>query len=90
LYFGDFFLPFSFFLIQKCAVLLRIKEEKKVTSMLCKSPEEVAAERHKSKTPQPTLQHCTTTKGAKLIVDYHIADFFYENRIPLNVINSRS
>ena len=59
--------------------------------MLCKSPEEVVAERHKSKQSQPTLEQCTKkNKEAKVIVDDHVADFFYENRIPLNIINSRS
>jgi len=49
------------------------------------------AERHKSKTSQSTLEHCTKTgKEAKQIVDDHAADFFSENNIPLNVINSRS
>lgn len=67
------------------------KQSRSVSSMLCKSPEEVVAERHKTKTSQPTLEHCTKKdKEAKLIVDDHVADFFYENRIPLHVINSRS
>ncbi|KAG8047802.1 hypothetical protein GUJ93_ZPchr0008g13406 [Zizania palustris] len=35
------------------------KLSKSVSSMLCKSPEEVIAERHKSKTSQSTLEHCT-------------------------------
>jgi len=62
-----------------------------VSSMLCKSPEIVVVERHKSKQSQPTLEQCTKkNKEAKVIVDDHVADFFYENRIPLNVINSRS
>jgi hypothetical protein len=30
-----------------------------VSSMLCKTPEEVVAERHRSKTSQSTLEHCT-------------------------------
>ncbi|CAO2173441.1 unnamed protein product, partial [Urochloa humidicola] len=43
------------------------------------------------KTSQPTLEHCTKKgKEAKQIVDDHVADFFYENGISLNVINSRS
>jgi len=59
--------------------------------MLCKTPEEVVAERHRSKTSQPTLEHYTEKdKEAKQVVDDHVADFFYENAIPLNVINSRS
>ena len=42
-------------------------------------------------TSQPTLEHCTKkSKEAKEIVDDHVADFFYENAIAFNVINSRS
>jgi len=67
------------------------KHSRSVSSLLCKSPEEVVAERHKSKTSQSTLEHCTKKgKEAKQIVDDHAADFFSENNIPLNVINSRS
>jgi lambda repressor-like predicted transcriptional regulator len=48
-----------------------------VASMLNKSPEEVVAERHKSKQSQPTLEHLTKrSKEAKVIVDDHVADFF--------------
>jgi hypothetical protein len=55
------------------------------------APEDVVAERDKSKQSQATLEHYTKrSKEAKVIVDDHIADFFYENRLPLNVINSRS
>jgi hypothetical protein len=66
------------------------KYSKSVSALLCKSPEEVVAERHKSKMSQPTLEYSTKSKEAKEIVDDHVADFFYENGIPLNVINSRS
>ena len=66
------------------------KHSKSVSSLLCKSPEEVVAERHKSKMSQPTLEYSTKSKEAKQIVDDHVADFFYENGIPLNAINSRS
>ena len=67
------------------------KASKSVSAMLCKTPEEVVAERHRSKTSQPTLEHYTEKdKEAKQVVDDHVADFFYENAIPLNVINSRS
>ncbi|KAJ1284460.1 hypothetical protein BS78_03G205900 [Paspalum vaginatum] len=67
------------------------KYSKGVTSMLYKTPEEVVSDRYKSKTSQSTIEHCTK-KGteAKQIVDDHVADFFYENGIPFNVINSRS
>ena len=41
------------------------KPSKSIASMLYKTPEEVVAERHKSKTSQSTLEHCTK-KGKKL------------------------
>ncbi|XP_066323230.1 uncharacterized protein [Miscanthus floridulus] len=64
---------------------------KSVSAMLRRTPEEVVAERHKSKTSQPTIEQCTKKdKEAKQIIDDHVADFFYENGIPFNVINSRS
>jgi hypothetical protein len=67
------------------------KPTKSVSAMLCKSPEQVVAERHKNKTSQPTLEHYTKKgKEAKQVVDDHVADFLYENKIPLNVVNSRS
>jgi hypothetical protein len=67
------------------------KASKSVSAMLCKTPEEVVAERHKNKTSQATLEHCTK-KGtqAQQIVDDHVADFLCENKISLNVVNSRS
>ena len=52
------------------------KHSKSVSSLLCKSPEEVVAERHKSKMSQPTLEYSTKSKEAKQIVDDHVADFF--------------
>jgi hypothetical protein len=64
---------------------------KSVGSMLCKTPREFVAERHKGNTSQSTFEHCTKKgKEAKQVVDDHGADFVYENKIPLNVINSRS
>jgi hypothetical protein len=59
--------------------------------MLSKTPEEVVAGRHKGKASQSTLEHCTN-KGneTKQIVDDHVADFLYENKIPLYAVNSRS
>ena len=63
---------------------------KSLSAMLRRTPE-VVTERHKSKTSQPTIEQCTKKdKEAKQIVDDHVADFFYENGIPFNVINSRS
>jgi hypothetical protein len=64
------------------------KASKSGSVMLCKTPEEVVAERHKNKTSHTTLEHCIK-KGteAKQIVDDHVADFLYENKIPLNVVN---
>ncbi|XP_039840065.1 uncharacterized protein LOC120699998 [Panicum virgatum] len=67
------------------------KYSKSISSILCDTPEEVVAKRHKYGTSQPTLEHCTKkSKEAKEIVDEHVADFFYENAIAFNVINSRS
>jgi hypothetical protein len=67
------------------------KESKSVSSMLCKTPEEVVAERHKCRNSQSTLEHCTKKeKEAKQRVDDHIVDFLYENRVPLHVVKSRT
>lgn len=67
------------------------KYSKSVSSMLCKTPEEVVHEKHNSKTSQPSMEHCTKkSMEAKQIVDDHVADFFYENGIPLNAVDSRS
>jgi hypothetical protein len=67
------------------------KQSKSVSGMLSKTPEEVVAERHKGKASQSTLEHCTKKgKEAKQIVDDHVADFLYENKIPLHVVNSGS
>ncbi|KAJ1265013.1 hypothetical protein BS78_08G045300 [Paspalum vaginatum] len=64
---------------------------KSVASMLSKTPEEVVEERHSgSRISQPSIEQCTKTKEQKQIVDDHVADFLYENGIPLNVVNSRS
>ena len=52
------------------------KHSKSVSSLLCKTPEEVVAERHESKMSQPTLEYSTKSKEAKQIVDDHVADFF--------------
>jgi len=65
------------------------KNTKSVVTMLRKTPEQVVSERHKFKTSQSTIEQCTK-KENKQVVDDHVADFFYENRIPFNVINSRS
>jgi hypothetical protein len=35
------------------------KESKSVSSMLCKAPEDVVAERHKCRNSQSTIEHCT-------------------------------
>jgi hypothetical protein len=67
------------------------KSGKSVAAMFCKTPEEVVADRHKNKTTQSTLEACTKKgKEAKQIVNDHVADFLYENKIPLHVVNSRS
>lgn len=58
------------------------KGSKSVAAMLCKSPEEVIAERHNNKASQSTLEHCRKKgKEAQQIVDDHVADFFYENNM---------
>jgi hypothetical protein len=57
---------------------------------LCKSLE-VVAERHSNKASQSTLEHCTKKgKETKQIVDDHVADILYENKISLDMVNSRS
>ncbi|KAG6388825.1 hypothetical protein SASPL_150261 [Salvia splendens] len=68
------------------------KYMKSVSSMLQKSPEDVVSERHSSRNSQTSkMEHCTKkSKEVKQRVDDHVADFFYENGIPLNAINSRS
>jgi hypothetical protein len=64
---------------------------KSVSSMLCKTPEEVVAERSNSKCCQTTLEHLRKKdKESKQIVDDHVADFLIENGTPFNVVNSRS
>lgn len=64
---------------------------KSVASIICQTPEEVVEERHRCKTSQPSIEHFTKkTKEEKQIVDDHVADFFYENGISLNAVNSRS
>jgi hypothetical protein len=64
---------------------------KSVAAMFCKTPEEFVADRHKNKNTQSTLEACTKKgKEAKQIVNDHVADFLYENKIPLHVVNSRS
>jgi hypothetical protein len=67
------------------------KGSKSVAAMLCKSLEDVVAERHSNKASQSTLEHCTKKgKETKQIVDDHVADFLYKNKISLNMVNSRS
>ncbi|XP_042034508.1 uncharacterized protein LOC121780917 [Salvia splendens] len=65
------------------------KYMKSVSSMLQKSPEDVVSERHSSRNSQTSkMEHCTKkSKEVKQRVDDHVADFFYENGIPLNAIN---
>lgn len=67
------------------------KHSKSVVDMLRKTPEEVVSERHSSGYSQPAIEQFTKrSKEQKQIVDDHVADFLYENCIPLNVVNSRS
>ncbi|WVZ78409.1 hypothetical protein U9M48_026122, partial [Paspalum notatum var. saurae] len=70
---------------KKTSIGAKSKEGKRTQASI-----KVVAERHKSKKSQATLEYSTKTKEAKQIVDDHVADFFYENAIPFNVINSRS
>jgi hypothetical protein len=65
-------------------------QKESMSSMLCKTPEEVV-ERHKLCRSRSTFENCTKKgKEAKQRVDDHVADFLYENRIPLHVVKSRS
>jgi hypothetical protein len=67
------------------------KQGKSIADEIRKTPEEVVAERHMSKGSQLTMkQFIKKTKEQKAIVDDHVADFLYENCLPLNVVNSRS
>uniref|UniRef100_J3MVG8 Uncharacterized protein n=1 Tax=Oryza brachyantha TaxID=4533 RepID=J3MVG8_ORYBR len=80
----------TFFLVSTPPKPQTQKYSKSVSSMLLKTPE-VVIDRNTSKTSQPTLEHCTKkNKQSKQIVDDHVADFFYENEISFNAINSRS
>ncbi|KAK1685989.1 hypothetical protein QYE76_046837 [Lolium multiflorum] len=67
------------------------KQGKSIADEIRKTPEEVVAERHMSKGSQLTMkQFIKKTKEQKAIVDDHVANFLYENCLPLNVVNSRS
>ena len=67
------------------------KEKKSVITMLRKKPEEVVEERHSKNGPaQSSVEGRIRTKEERDEVNMHVANFFYECRIPLNAINSRS
>ena len=67
------------------------KEKKSVITMLRKNPEEVVEERHSKNGPaQSSVEGRIRTKEERDEVNMHVANFFYECRIPLNAINSRS
>jgi hypothetical protein len=69
----------------------RPKEKKSVITMLQKKPKEVVEERHSKNGPaQSSVEGRTRTKEERDEVNMHVVNFFYECRIPLNAINSRS
>lgn len=67
------------------------RKSKSIADEVRKTPEEVVAERHSTRSTQLKIKdYGTKTKEQKDVVDGHVADFLYENCLPLNVINSRS
>ncbi|KAM0854463.1 hypothetical protein ACQ4PT_050422 [Festuca glaucescens] len=67
------------------------RQSKSIADEIRKTPEEVVAERHRSKSVQRTMKdYGTKSKEQKDVVDGHVADFLYENCLPLNIVNSRS
>jgi RNase H-fold protein (predicted Holliday junction resolvase) len=67
------------------------RQTKSIADEIRKTPEEVVAERHRSKNVQRTMKdYSNKSKEQKDVVDGHVADFLYENCLPLNIINSRS
>jgi protein subunit release factor A len=49
---------------------------KSMSSMLCKTSEEVVQERHNANSSQPTIEHCTKkSREVKQLVDDHVVDF---------------
>ena len=67
------------------------RTSKSIADEVRKTPEEVVAERHRAGSKQLKIKHYgTKTKEQKDEVDGHVADFLYENCLPLNIINSRS
>ncbi|KAM3389449.1 hypothetical protein ACQJBY_011533 [Aegilops geniculata] len=67
------------------------KQGKSIADQIRKTPEEVVAERHMLKGTQKTMKdYSKKTKEQKDEVDGHVADFLYENCLPLNIVNSRS
>ena len=67
------------------------RTSKSIVDEVRKTPEEVVAERHRAGSKQLKIKdYGTKTKEQKDEVDGHVADFLYENCLPLNIINSRS
>ncbi|KAM0919152.1 hypothetical protein ACQ4PT_008394 [Festuca glaucescens] len=67
------------------------RQTKSIADELRKTLEEVVSERHRSKSVQRTMKdYGTKSKEQKDVVDGHVADFLYENCLPLNIVNSRS
>ena len=67
------------------------RTSKSIADEVRKTPEEVVAERHRAGSKQLKIKdYGTKTKEQKDEVDGHVADFLYENCLPLNIVNSRS
>nr|XP_020199817.1 uncharacterized protein LOC109785632 [Aegilops tauschii subsp. strangulata] len=67
------------------------KQGKSIADRIRKTPEEVVADRHMSKGTQKNMKdYNKKTEEQKDDVDGHVADFLYENCLPLNIVNSRS
>ncbi|KAM3351539.1 hypothetical protein ACQJBY_023483 [Aegilops geniculata] len=67
------------------------RTSKSIADEVRKTPEEVVAERHRAGSKQLKIKdYGTKTKEQKDEVDGHVADFLYENCLPLNIIHSRS
>jgi RNase H-fold protein (predicted Holliday junction resolvase) len=67
------------------------RRTKPIADEIRKTPEEVVAERHRTKGVQRTMKgYGTKSKEQKDVIDGHVADFLYENCLPLNIVISRS
>nr|XP_045090250.1 uncharacterized protein LOC109774590 [Aegilops tauschii subsp. strangulata] len=76
---------------KSCFIVTAKKKSKSIADEVRKTPEEVVAERHSTRSTQLKMKdYGTKTKEQKDEVDSHVADFLYENCLPLNIVNSRS